>query len=373
MKRIVMALSLGVLFCIPSFAQVYPNKDLPLKSIEPPKAVDYPYMLPIWGKKAAQLGFQLPLSAGISTQYLWQESELILSNLMVGFNSGTMYNLDEVIRFDQSISSANVVNVRPDFWLFPFLNVYGLFMKAKTSTAIDASVWIPNAENEWTQLTAFSTKANFDATGVGFGLTPTIGLSRYWLALDMNFAWTDVSGLDKPVFTFVFGPRMGKTIKFKRPDSNIAFWAGAFRVKFSSSTVGSLLLMDLFPGDQLDQLQGSVDQGIENVDDTQQQVDAWWNGLSEAEQASPINMAKYETANRALEKAGGLLAGLDGALSTAENSSVQYSLEKTLKNKWNLVTGMQYQLNKHFMLRAEVGFLGSRTQFLCGLQYRFGL
>ena len=64
-------------------------------------------------------------------------------------------------------------------------------------------------------MTAFSSKAEFDATSVGFGLTPTMGISGAWLALDMNCVWTDVSALDKPVFTFVFGPRLGKTIKFK--------------------------------------------------------------------------------------------------------------------------------------------------------------
>lgn len=372
MKRTSIVLCLIILACVPSFGQVYANKDLPLK-IEPPKIEDYPYMLPIWGKKAAALGFQLPLSAGIGANYIWQESELIIDNLMVGFNNGPMQNLDEIIRFDNATAGANAVNVRPDIWLFPFLNVYGLFVKAKTSTAIDASVWIPNAENDWTQLTAFSTTAKFDATSVGFGLTPTIGISRYWLALDMNFLWTDVSALDQPVFTFVFGPRLGKTIKFKKPDSNVAFWAGAMRVKFSSSTTGSLLLTDLFPGEQLEELQVRVDQGLVKVDDTQQQVDAWWNGLSETEQANPANQAKYETANRALDKAGQLLVGLDGTLSNAENSSVQYSLEKSLKNMWNFLLGAQYQINKHFMLRAEVGFLGSRTQFLGGLQYRFGL
>jgi hypothetical protein len=372
MKRIIIALSLSALSCIPSFAQVYANKDLPLK-IEPPKVEDYPYLLPIWGQKVIEKGFQLPYSAGISLNSLWQESELVIDNLMVGFNNGTMYNLDEIIRFDKSIASAGTVNVRPDFWLFPFLNVYGLFVKAKTSTAIDASVWIPDASNNWTQMTAFSTKADFDATGVGFGLTPTVGIGHYWLAVDMNWLWTDVSALDEPVTTFVFGPRLGKTIKFKKPGSNIAFWAGAMRVKFSSETTGSLLLSDLFPGDQLDQLQGKVDEGLENVDDTQQQVDAWWNGLSEAEQANPANQARYETANGALDKAGTLLTGLDGALSTAENSTIQYSLDKSLKNMWNFLLGAQYQLNRHIMMRAEVGFLGSRVQVLGGLQYRFGL
>jgi hypothetical protein len=35
--------------------------------------------------------------------------------------------------------------------------------------------------------------------------------------------------------------------------------------------------------------------------------------------------------------------------------------------------GGQFQFNKHFMVRGEVGFLGSRNQFTVGAQYRFGL
>jgi len=370
MRRFVIALTLIAIACAQSFGQVYANIDLKKKTEETAKVDLYPYILPIWGKKAVERGFQLPYSAGIGANYFWQESDLVIDNLMVGFNNGPMYNLDEYIRFTDSVAAANAVNVRPDFWLFPFLNVYGIFGKAKTSTTIEAGLWIPDAENNWTELTSFSSKANFDATMVGFGLTPTLGISRYWLALDMNFAWTDVSALDKPVFTFVFGPRFGKTIKFKDPEKNLALWVGAFRVKFTSETTGSLLLSDVLP---MDGLQEKVDQGFEKVDYAQEQVDSWWNALPPEEQANPVNEAKYNTANRALETTSNLLTAVDGALSNAGSATVQYSLDKNLKNKWNFLVGSQLQLSRHWMLRAEFGFLGSRQQFLMGLQYRFGL
>ena len=54
-------------------------------------------------------------------------------------------------------------------------------------------------------------KISFNATTVGFGLTPTIGIGGGWLAIDMNFTWTDVPQLSKPTYTFIFGPRAGKT------------------------------------------------------------------------------------------------------------------------------------------------------------------
>ena len=68
-----------------------------------------------------------------------------------------------------------------------------------------------------------------------------------------------------------------------------------------------------------------------------------------------------------------LLTKVDGAISNTETATVQYSLDKRVKNMWNMVVGTQFQLNKHWMIRAEYGFLGSRSQFVGGLQYRFGL
>jgi hypothetical protein len=356
-----------------SFSQVYTNKVVGKKNAElldSLKVVDYPYALPIWGDKATKKGFQLPYSAGVSVNYFWQKSDLTINNLEVGFNNGPMHNLDQIIRFDNAVAEATALNVRPDIWLFPFLNVYGIFGKVHSSTTINAGVWIPDVDNNWSQIASFESKANFEGTTAGFGITPTIGVGGGWFALDMNVAWTDISVLDKPAMSFIFGPRLGKTFKFSKPETNVAVWVGAFRVHLKSGTNGSLALSDVLP---LDGAQAKVDEAFIKVNDRQAQVDDWWNGLSNADQAKPSNKAKYETANKALDTAGNLLTGIDGALSTAETSTVQYSLEKAPKDMWNFIVGSQYQFNRHFMLRAECGFLASRTQFMTSLQYRFGL
>jgi hypothetical protein len=373
MKKIYFALTITLFILNASFGQVYTNKEVGKKNealIDSIKTKPYPYSLPIWGAKAAARGYNLPYSAGVSVNYLQQESSLIIDNLYVGFNNGPMYNLDEIVRFDESTARAAALTVRPDVWILPFLNIYGLFGKAKTSTEISAGVWIPDTANIWREVTSFSTKAEFEATTMGFGITPTMGIGGGWLALDMNCAWTDVSALEKPVFTFVFGPRAGKTFKFKKPERTIAFWAGGFRVKFTSETKGSINLSDIT---NTDELQGKVDQGIAKVEETSAQVEEWWGGLTPVEQKNPINVAKYETANRTLTAASDLLTAADGALNDDKSASVQYSLDKTLKDKWNFIVGSQFQVNKHLMFRAEVGFLASRTQFMGGIQYRFGL
>jgi hypothetical protein len=356
------------------FTQVYTNKEVGKKNedvIDSLKNTEYPFLLPIWGKKVTKLGYNLPYSAGVGINYVWQKSELVIENLSIGFNNGPMHNLDEIVRFNQATSEASLVNIRPDIWILPFLNIYGIFGSSKPSTTVGFGVWVPDSSNNWTEITKYSTKANFTATTLGFGMTPTIGVGNGWIALDMNVAWTDVSALDKPVFTYVFGPRFGKTFKFKKPEQNIALWVGGFRVKFSSDTKGSINLSEVISGGGDE---GSkIDAAQDKLTEAQTGVDTWWNNLTPPQQNNPVNKAKYETANRALTRAGEILNSAEGAIDNISSSTIQYSLDKRVKDMWNFIVGSQYQLNKHWMIRAEFGFFGSRQQFIGGLQYRFGL
>jgi hypothetical protein len=106
---------------------------------------------------------------------------------------------------------------------------------------------------------------------------------------------------------------------------------------------------------------------------SQQRVDAWWDGLNELDQKNPVNIAKHNAANTALTRAGQFLGSASQAVTNASNATVQYSLNKKPKNLWNFLIGSQFQINRSLMIRAEVGFLASRTQFIGGIQYRFNL
>jgi hypothetical protein len=329
----------------------------------------YPYMLPIWGAKVRQKGYNLPYSAGVSVQYIWQQSDILINNLQVGFNDGPKYNLDQIIRFEKAVSTTSGVNLRPDIWLFPFLNVYGLLARSNTSTAIQAGVWLPDSSS-WKKVLDLNTKANFTGTTVGFGMTPTFGIGGFFLAIDANFSWTDIDALEKPAYVFVLGPRIGKNFMFKNKERNLAVWAGGFRVHLNSGTSGSLNTSDLFP---IEQWQNEIDSGYMKVADNQQKVDAWWNNLTPAEQKNPVNIAKHNGANAALATFGNVLDAASQVVTNVGGSTVQYSLDKKPKNMWNFVVGSQFQLNRHWMIRAEYGFLGTRQQFVGGLQYRFGL
>jgi hypothetical protein len=355
-------------------AQVYSNKEVGKKNeelIDSLKKKEWPYALPIWGKKVTAMGYDLPYPAGLSVQYFNQVSDIVIENLMVGFNEGTMYNVDELIRFDKAKATAGGFSVRPDVWVLPFLNVYAILGQTKASTEVGFGLWIPDSNNVSQEVFSAGSTVDFNASTFGFGMTPTIGVAGGFLALDMNVAWTDVPQLAKPAMSFVFGPRMGKSFKLKKPQRVITVWAGGFRVHLNSETYGSMALSEVFPPGTLG---GKIDEGMEKVGNAQEQIDTWWAGLSQEEQNNPINEAKYNKANQAIDRASQILVAADNAVSTIESSTVQYSMDKRPKDMWNIVIGSQFQLNKHLMLRLEYGgFVGSRTQIMTGLQYRFGL
>lgn len=371
--RLTCTLAILLGYTVSSIGQVYTNKEVGKKyeaEIDSLKKTEYPYSLPILGKQAAAKGYNLPYSAGIGAQYFWQQSDIIINNLKVGFNNGEMYEMDDVIRFDKAVATVGAVTVRPDFWLFPFLDVYGIFGYGAASTDVGFGLWVPDSNNVPTEILSSGSKIEFNAPTAGFGLTPTFGVAGMWIALDMNFTWTDVPQLEKPANAFVFGPRIGKTFNFKKDNCNIAVWAGGFRVSLSSGTSGSVNLADVLP---VEDLNAKVDQGYQRLDQVQGDLDAWWGGLTQMEQAKPSNKARYEAASAAIEKAGEILVSAENAVNGISTSTVQYSMDKRPKDKWNFILGSQFQLNKHWMIRAEAGFLSSRTQFIMGLQYRFGL
>ena len=367
-KKITLVALLFVLASFDIFAQTFSDKVVGKNKAEIADSIkksEYPYLLPILGKKVTKAGFDLPYSAGIGLNYFWQRSDIVINNLEVGFNNQPKYNLDEIVKFDNAVSETNGLNFRPDIYLFPFLNIYGIFGKSKSSTSIDASIVL----SDTIAPIYLSTTAEFNGTTTGFGIMPQIGVAGAWIAFDMNFTWTDIDALSKPVYGFIFDPRIGKAFKWKKQQA-FAVWVGGFRIHLESGTDGNIELSELFSTDEIN---SKLNETQSAIDAHQQDVETWWNSLTPPQQNNPVNIAKYETANRVLETASNAVSGLSDAATHVSTSTVQYSLDKKQKSLWNFIVGAQYQLNKHFMARVEGGFVSSRNTFLLGLQYRFGL
>ncbi|MCT4624734.1 MAG: hypothetical protein N4A46_14025, partial [Schleiferiaceae bacterium] len=204
------------------------------------KNYEYNYVFPIWGQQVYRKGFDIPYPAGIMANYAWVSQNIILENMQLGLKTDNVdIPLTDVsfIQFGDNTNESYSINVRPDLWVFPFLNVYGIFGGGQSTTNVELTYPVT--------LTSSVTQSIRTA---GFGVMGAFGIGPAWLSVDANWTWSKPELLDKPVLVRILGIRLGHTFTFKnRPDRNVAFWIGGFRMQMQSETVGQISLRDALP------------------------------------------------------------------------------------------------------------------------------
>ena len=303
------------------------------------KQVTYDNIFPIWGQKAYQKGFDIPYPTGVMVNYVYVKQGLIIDNMRLGLQTD---NLDlpltgvNFIEFGDNYTTANTVMIRPDIWILPFLNVYGLFGKGNSTTEVNLKFPIE-----------LKSIVEQEVTTTGIGLTAAGGLGPVWLALDANITWNKPELLDDPVEVKTFGIRFGHNFVNKsKPYRNFGFWAGAMSISLGSNTVGELKLNEALPPETW-----------ERADQIVAAYDNWYDNTA----TIPQKIIADQT-----------LGPLVDAIGEADGEAViRYGLDKSTKQKWNGIIGAQYQHNKNWMFRTEAGVIGDRKMFLLSLNYRF--
>ena len=97
-------------------------------------------VLPLMGKPATKLGYQLPRPVGVSALLHLQEQQLEFTGLSIGVNGGEMASLSDIFLLDESKLAQTTVaySARADAWLFPFLNVMVIGGRAENN--VDGSL-----------------------------------------------------------------------------------------------------------------------------------------------------------------------------------------------------------------------------------------
>lgn len=303
------------------------------------KQLDYNYIFPIYGQQVYSKGFDIPYPAGIMANYMWLSQNLVFENMQLGLLTDSLdipLTPVEFIQFGDNRNTSWSVNVRPDLWIFPFLNIYGIigYGKSSTETVITAPV-------------SFTTVVDQNIRTAGFGVLGAFGIGPIWLSVDANFTWSKPDLLEKPVQVNVVGIRAGHTFVFKnRPDRNIGVWVGAMFMSMDTETVGQIQLSEALPADVWDR----ADKIVEDYN-------VWYESLSAPEQkivdATPV-------------------PDIIDKIDQADGSAiVRYGMDKQVRQKWNGTVGFQFQLNKHWMFRSEAGLIGNRKSVLASFNYRF--
>ena len=314
------------------------------------KSVDYNYIFPFWGTKAYKRGIDLQYPVGIMANFFWTTQNIAIDNFRLGFQNahGGPVNFpltpvsDSILAFGNNENTSYSINIRPDIWLFPFIDLYGIFGFGKSNTSVEVLLF-PDSQTQQ----SFTSVVEQNLTTYGFGILAAGGVGPVWFSVDANMTWNKPALLDKPTIVNVVGIRMGKAFVFKkRPQSNISIWIGTMYVTMQSETVGAIALKDALPPDVWDKKDAFVDN-----------YNNWYNN-----EATPIQKKfadKY------------LTPVVDAIDQRNGESIVQYGMDKQVRQHWNGLIGMQYQINKNWQLRTEGGVLGNRKSFLLSLNYRF--
>jgi opacity protein-like surface antigen len=303
------------------------------------KNVKYDHVFPIWGQKAYAKGFDIPYPLGGMANFVWMEQNITISNLQLGLetsNNNIGLTPIDFIKFGDNTNTSYSVNVRPDVWVFPFLNVYGLLGVGQTTTEVNLVYPI--------NLTS-TVKQKISTYGIGIMAAGAVG--PVFFSLDANFTWNKPELLDEAVPVRVVGVRAGHSFVFKdKPERNIAVWAGAMFVEMGGATYGQISLSEALPS-----ADGSKrDEIVNNYYD-------WYD--------NEATIPEKAVADRVLTPIIERLEAADG------NAIIKYGLDKQVQQKWNGLIGAQFQYNKHWQVRTEAGILGNRKSVLVSLNYRF--
>ncbi len=296
----------------------------------------WPYVLPFFGADVVRQGFDLPLPFGVTVIGYWQKEDINVSGINVNLGSGPLIPAD-FVEFDSLKVRSNMVSARLDTWVLPVLDLYGIVGHVNSTSEVNLK-----------RPLAMQTEVKASGTTYGFGATLAAGGKIGFVALDANYTWTSLDILHNKQQTFTFSPRVGHRFDFaSKPDRHLSVWVGGLREDMRNRVQGTVSLGEAVPGISGGNLPLPPD------------FNQWFGSLTPAQQ----------------QNLGFLLQQVQQMIATGaiKDAVVNYDILPKAKELWSLIVGTQFELDKHWHVTIEGGFLGSRTSIMVSGSYRFGL
>jgi len=174
--------------------------------------------LPFLAQDVIDLGFDLPNPFGIALIPVNIQQDLVLQDLAISVDGGPPVEIDFVDFGTPSVENT-VLQLKLDAWVFPFMNVYATIGKfdgdAKVPLTIQGKDLFPTlcgaTPNIPQCVRTFNgvARPEYDGTNISVGINLAMGWDRFFVALPMTYAWTDVDIIDTTVTALNVSPRFG--------------------------------------------------------------------------------------------------------------------------------------------------------------------
>ncbi len=208
---------------------------------------------PLFGKKARNNGRDLSLPFGIGLHSLYYDQSYTASNLLLIPDSSTLVARADTLYQNTSAYEA-ILQIRPNVWLFPFLNIYGIIGYSKG--VISPNIVVPYIVVENIPIidsiiidTTLQIQDDIPYVGLNYGIGATfsMGFSSFFVMADYNFTITDPTDLEENLYTHIFSPKVGVLLGNKSSKSFGAFWLGSMYMYNDHSFSGKIDVADINP------------------------------------------------------------------------------------------------------------------------------
>lgn len=179
----------------------------------------YPYKLPLLGQKAIDAGEEIPLPLGLSVNYYYVKRDIEVKSISASLNANPLRPVDDLLNFDIQTRVQSAV-ARLDAWIFPFLNVYGLFGRIENESRIRAKVNLGGNEYD------IDADGAFSGTTGGGGVVLAAGYNNFFMTVDGNLVFSQLGdSFDTTFKGQIYNARAGW--KGKISNHNTRIWLGA--------------------------------------------------------------------------------------------------------------------------------------------------
>lgn len=270
-------------------------------------------VLPIWGDEARARGYDLPEPFGASYSYMNLRQDIIVDK--IGFIMPKNPETADALKIDagHTREKSETHMLKLDSWVFPFMNVYGLYGRTKgTSKTILNGGSFAGFPLPFIEGMPFDLDFKGDTYGGGFTLAG--GYNQYFATFDLNYTKTNLDILDGDIKALVISPRVGYEFVFSpfiagQGNTKLQVWTGAMYQDITQRFKGDINKLNLPPA----------------------------------------------------------FAGLIQAL---DDPGMKFDVEQHLAHKWSQTLGARLELTRNFNVITEFGF-NNRNSFFVSGEFRF--
>lgn len=210
--------------------------------------------IPLFGKLAKQNNRSYALPFGVGINAIYYDQHYLASDLLLSSDSTDITAVADSLYQNTSAYEMKLF-IRPNIWVFPFLNIYGIYGYTKGVISPNLTVSsiklqnVPVFDSIIIDTVTFEIQDDIGYVGptYGIGATFSTGTKYMFFMVDYNYTVTDPTDLDDNLHNHFLSPKAGIFLGKKNSSTTGALWVGAMYISNDQSFTGKIDIEDINP------------------------------------------------------------------------------------------------------------------------------